>query len=302
MSGNLVRSARCFNPTVIHLASAGLAVYAAQLEPIAPLICTVHCKDLTQPWQSTPGRIPQAEIRRGLLRCRTVICVSRYTQRFLHSLVPEIQSTVITHGIDIPGRPLGCRPAPPRPRLISVSRLVPRKGHALLAKALANVHMPFFWDIVGDGPERGNVESCLSRWSLGGKASMHGRVRDDRLRQLLSTATLFALTPVEIHSVSGIDAEGFGLVYLEAAVHGLPAIASAASAAEEIIVPGHTGILVDPENTDMFAAAIIDLFAHPDRCREMGEAAREHVQRQFGMDRHIDALIRVYAAAYGASP
>jgi glycosyltransferase involved in cell wall biosynthesis len=292
---DLVRLVQDFRPTVIHLASAGLAVFAHRLDKIAPIVCTVHCKDLTEPWQRAPGRDVRLEIRQGLRRCSDVICVSRYTQVFLNSLVPEVKSRVIRPGIKLPAQ-ISVTGSSAVPRVITVSRLIQRKGHILLAAALATVQCQFHWDIVGEGLEQETIRNCISHLGLSGKTQMHGRICDEKLHELLALASLFVLTPVEVKSETGIDAEGFGLVYLEAAAHELPVIGSAASAAEEIVLPGVTGLLVDPHNREVFADALAYMLGNPDRCKSMGLAARRHVESEFGIDRQICDIESVYRA------
>ena len=114
---------------------------------------------------------------------------------------------------------------------------------------------------------------------------MHGYISSCELIDLLCRATLFALTPVIIADSQGIDAEGFGLAYLEAALFGVPSIASHESGSAEAVVDGVTGVLVDPHAPLGVARSVTTLLGDPAVVWKMGEAARKRAELNFFVER-----------------
>ena len=84
--------------------------------------------------------------------------------------------------------------------------------------------------------------------------------------------------------------EAFGLVYQEAAAAGLPAIGSAINAVPEIVIDGHTGLLVPPGDRPALASALDRLFASPEVRREIGTAARDAIEQSADPVRYRDTL------------
>ena len=87
----------------------GLACFAALLSDIAPVFCTVHCKDITAPWQRIPGADVGAAIAAGLESCVRVFCVSDYTRCHLLKLAPRAVAETLTPGLAVAS--LGATPS-----------------------------------------------------------------------------------------------------------------------------------------------------------------------------------------------
>jgi glycosyltransferase involved in cell wall biosynthesis len=291
--------ARDFRPDVIHLASAGLAAFAPVLKDIASIFCTVHCKDLTRPWQKVPGSNVAHAIEHGLMLCQKVFCVSNYTKLHLQRLVPKANAEVFLHGIDIPACPGS--PAPVveshTPHILTVGRMIERKAHCLLARALEKVTMPFHWDVVGTGPVELNLRDQIAGSVIRNRVTFHGLVDDRSLQELFMQATFHALIPIEIVDDQGVDGEGFGLVYLEAAKHCKASVGSRAGGPAEAIVEGVTGLLVDPWNEADIVDAFQSLLRSKSLCTTMGVAAYTHARSHFALAERIAALVQYYEAA-----
>ncbi len=149
---------------------------------------------------------------------------------------------------------------------LAVGRLVPRKGFDQLIAALKFLPNDRKLVILGNGNDASRLEEL---------AKTHARqitfIKDatDEMRNLwYAAADIFAL-PVRDE---GTDVEGFGIVFLEAAAHGLPVIAGRSGGAVEAIEDGETGILVDPNNPQEIAEKIEYLFMHKDIREQMGRA------------------------------
>ena len=154
------------------------------------------------------------------------------------------------------------------PRLIVVSRLVPHKQieHALdTASGLRNRGVPVHLDVVGDGWWAPELRAHAEKLGLGDAVTFHGHVDEVRKHRLLAAADLHLMPSCK---------EGWGLAVIEAAQHGVPTVGYRSSRGlTDSVVDGRTGVLVD--DPDQLLAATADLLDHPDRIRELGEAARD---------------------------
>jgi phosphatidylinositol alpha-1,6-mannosyltransferase len=132
--------------------------------------------------------------------------------------------------------------------------------------------------IAGDGRERGRLERLAARSPLCVKVL--GRVSDEDRTALLGAADVFVMSCRS--RWLGLEQEGFGIVFLEAAAAGVPQIAGASGGAQEAVLHGVTGLVVDhPDDPGEVAEALRALLADPTRRRRMGRAARTRVAESF---------------------
>jgi phosphatidylinositol alpha-1,6-mannosyltransferase len=110
------------------------------------------------------------------------------------------------------------------------------------------------WVVIGDGRLRPELERAVAEQGLNGCVEFAGYVSDSERDQWLERARAFAM-PSRIPP--GGEGEGFGIVYLEAAAHGVPVVAGNAAGAVDAIVHGRTGLLVDPEDASGVAEALV---------------------------------------------
>ena len=169
------------------------------------------------------------------------------------------------------------------PTVVSVSRLVPRKGMDTLVRSaalLAGVHQDLQVVIAGRGRERRRLTRLAS--SLGAPVRLPGRLSDDDLVALYGCADVFAMLCRT--RWRGLEQEGFGIVFLEAAAAGVPQVAGRSGGAHEAVSDGVTGIVLDPATPQSAAEAISALLDAPARRREMGGAARRRAEADFSYD------------------
>ncbi len=169
--------------------------------------------------------------------------------------------------------------------VVSVSRLVPRKGMDVLIEAAARL-VPTRPDLVvaigGTGRDRSRLDRLVAR--TGAPVRMLGRVPEDDLTELYGCADVFAM-PCR-NRWGGLEQEGFGIVFLEAAGCGIPQVAGDSGGAAEAVVDGQTGVVVDrPSDVRAVTTALAGLLDDPDRRRVMGAAARTRTVAEFGYDR-----------------
>jgi phosphatidylinositol alpha-1,6-mannosyltransferase len=172
---------------------------------------------------------------------------------------------------------------PDRPLVLGVSRLVPRKGFDVVidaARALDGVQLA----IAGAGRDRDRLE----RLGVGDVAFL-GRVPDDELPALYAAADVFAMCCHD--RWWGLEAEGFGIVFLEAAACGVPSVAGRSGGSHEAVVDGVTGFVVEPRDVNAVRVAIGRLCADSELRARMGRAARERAATEYAYDRLVASLL-----------
>ncbi len=183
------------------------------------------------------------------------------------------------------------------PLVVSVSRLVPRKGMDVLIEAARRLR-PSFPDLVvaiaGSGRDTGRLERLVA--AGGAPVRLLGRVSEEDKAALVASADVFVMACR--NRWMGLEQEGFGIVFLEAAAAGVPQVAGESGGAAEAVVDGETGLVVGhPENPSEVAAAIRSLLADDGRRRAMGDAARKRALASFDYarlaPRLADALTEV---------
>jgi len=169
--------------------------------------------------------------------------------------------------------------------VVGVSRLVPRKGMDTLVRAAALL-APGRPDLVVAIAGQGRDTQRLRRLAAETAAPVRflGRVPDDRLPAVYGCADVFA-APCRSRWW-GLEQEGFGIVFLEAAACGVAQVAGDSGGAAEAVADGETGVVVrDPSGPAAVAAAIAGLLDDPARRQAMGEAARRRAVEHFSYDR-----------------
>jgi len=255
---------------------------------------TVHARDLYR---------PRPSLEQVLADARAVVTISSANRERLAELgVDTDRLHRVRQGIPIPPPPAPRR-APPagRLRLVSVGRLVPKKGHDLLIHALAELvrgGVDATLVVAGDGPERAALEALVAERSLADRVELLGGVPRDRIEALLAGGCdLFALA---CRVLDDGDRDGIPVALMEAMARGVPVVSTAVSGVPELVEDGHTGLLVPPDDPGALAAAIARLAADEPLRASLAVAARARVERDHTLDRQVQRLRTVLAAAHGA--
>lgn len=132
--------------------------------------------------------------------------------------------------------------------------------------------------VVGDGDDRGRLLEKARSLGVEGSVEFPGAVVDEELARWYRRAGVFAL-PSRFRSGAGSEGEGFGLVYLEAALAGVPSIAGRDGGAVDVVVDGETGFLVDAASPTEVADRLVRLLRDPQAARRMGEHAAAAADR-----------------------
>ncbi len=184
-----------------------------------------------------------------------------------------------------------------RPLVLGLSRLVPRKGFDVLITAMSGIRRNAQLAIAGQGRDRERLRRIAR--NLGVAVEFLGRVDDDDLPALYGCADVFAM-PCRADRWGGIEAEGFGIVYLEAAACGVPQIAGRSGGAHEAVAHEETGLVVDPRFVPAVRHALVGLLDDAALRRRMGEAARRRAVEHFCYDGLVHRLEPIAAGKLGA--
>ena len=208
--------------------------------------------------------------------------------------------TVVPCGVDLTlFRPDGpCEPRTPgRRRLVSVGRLVQRKGIGNVIQALAQ--LPDTELVVAGGPPRDELGGDPEAERLLRIADAHGVADRVELRGRVGRADLPALLRSADVVVCAPWYEPFGIAPLEAMACGIPVVATAVGGQIDSVVHDLTGVHVPPRDPAALAAALRALLADPARRRELGAAGARRAAERYGFDRIAAATRAVYREAAG---
>lgn len=172
--------------------------------------------------------------------------------------------------------------------IITVGRLAGTeryKGHDVVIKALSHVstRVPEVrYLIVGDGPDRERLERLASEVGQSERVVFVGNVSNEDLPAYYGIAEVFVMVSHEVESrAGGVLAEGFGLVFLEAAAAGLPAVGTTSGGIPDAVVDGVTGLLVKPLDSAETADALVRLLSDKELGGRMGHAGRSRVKNRY---------------------
>ncbi|MEY4206720.1 MAG: hypothetical protein RL255_557 [Actinomycetota bacterium] len=169
-----------------------------------------------------------------------------------------------------------------RPAIISVGRLVHRKGQDQLIKALSIIKEAIpdvILIIVGEGPHREVLNKLVKKYELTDSVKFLGRVSYNDLPMYLSASDVFAMPSRD--RLFGLEVEGLGIVYLEASACELPVIVGKSGGATDALIEGVTGISVDGRNTREIANAAIKLLKDKKLSKKMGKAGRKWAESEW---------------------
>ena len=250
-------------------------------------------------WLSiAPGT--HALVRRATSRAaRVPVMCSAFIARVVRTAVPDdVPVSVMYPGVDLDTfRPdlsyedlTDLHGVADRPLIVCVSRLVARKGQDVLIRAMPRIRRDVTDAsllIVGDGPDRDRLER-LAADAPNGSVVFAGQVSEDDLPRYYRAGNVFAM-PCRSR-LGGLEVEGWGNVFLEAAACARPVVVGDSGGARESLAPGETGLLVKGSDVAEVAGAVGSLLADPDRADAMGRAGRERVERSFGWARAAEQL------------
>ena len=182
-----------------------------------------------------------------------------------------------------------------RPTLLTIGRLVPRKGIDTMIRALPIIlqETAVTYQIGGSGPDRERLESLVRDLKLEHAVQFLARIPEEALPQTYANADLFVMPNREIQEKGSL--EGFGIVFLEANASGLPVIAGRSGGAVEAVQDGETGLLIPPDSVSELATAVLTLLKDEQKRQQMGQAGRHWVETEMNWARTAAQFIALLA-------
>ena len=230
-----------------------------------PIVINAHGYDITY-----PNSLYQMMLSFCLPRMDHVLCISKHSRdACLKKGVQLSKTTIINPGMDIKNY----SPTLPYEEkmvffsrwgiqyhgqkiLISVGRLVLRKGIAPFIEnalpLLANQLEQWIYIIVGEGPEKNNIESAIKSTKLSENIKCIGSITDTELKNAYAISDVFIMPNIQIPN----EPEGFGLVSIEAQAAGLPVVLSDLEGIRETVIKGSDAHLIEPEDWIKFFESI----------------------------------------------
>ena len=248
---------------------------------------SAHAKDI---WTT-----PEWEKREKLADARFAITCTEVGAAHLRSLsCGQPRLDLVYHGLDLARFP---EPPPLRPlrngsgeavQLVSVGRLVEKKGYDMLLDALASLPKSLNWRLahIGGGDLRRSLSARAKKLGIADRIEWRGACDQNEVVAALRAGDIFVLAS---RIAKNGDRDGLPNVLMEAASQELPIVTTNVCAIPEFVDDGRHGVLVDQEPAAM-AQALADMITNPQRRTAMGRAARARLVADFNMDCGIDRL------------
>ncbi|ANV90447.1 glycosyltransferase family 4 protein [Picosynechococcus sp. PCC 8807] len=256
-----------------------------------PYSFTAHAKDIFH------ESVDPADFSRKLQDACAVVTVSDYNRAYLQQQYGEVATKVkrIYNGMDLtelPYQPPLENPQPPL--IVSVSRLVEKKGLTYLIAAcdlLRRWNCSFRCQIVGSGPLETTLRSQIAQHQLEPWVEITGPKPQGEVFQLLKQATVFA-APYVIGKDGNRD--GLPTVLLEAIALGTPCVGTDVTGIPEIIAHQKTGLLVAQNDPEQLAKALQILLNQTDLRHHFAQAARQRLEQAFDLQRNAAQLRQLF--------
>ncbi len=264
---------------------ASVTRYAAMMRGI-PWGFSAHAKDIwtTSVWEK----------REKIADCAFGVTCTRYGAQTLQDLADDPEKvSLVYHGLDLsslpapPARPVAAPNAPLH--ILSVGRLVEKKGYDLLLTALAGLPAGTAWHFthIGGGELKHAMQAMAAELDITDRITWRGAQDREGVFAAMREADLFVL-PSRI-TASG-DRDGLPNVLMEAASQNLPVLSTAVSAIPEFVEDGVSGTLVPPDDADALRNALVALASDPEKRGSHAEHLRARLVTDFGAQRGIDAV------------
>jgi glycosyltransferase involved in cell wall biosynthesis len=279
---------------------ASVTRYAALLRGL-PWTGSAHAKDI---WT-----IPEWEKREKLASCDWLVTCTASNRDHLAALAPPGRVELVYHGLDLSRFPPRAAPEPGGARdggdasapvrILSVGRLVEKKGTDVLLEALALLPAELHWRLVhvGGGPLRRRLQRRARALGISGRIDWRGMQAQRELLDQYRQADLFVLASRIARSG---DRDGLPNVLMEAQSQRLACVASDLPGIRELIEDGVTGALVAPQSPEALARALAALVADPARRSALGAAGRARLGERFALEPNLERLAQKFGLAAAA--
>ena len=272
----------------VHVHFAGLAARTASLLKELYGITfsfTGHAQDI---FCKTEHKIDLGKLIR---EAKAVITVADFSAQHLQHIYPAMAWKIhrVYNGLELP-KTQPVRREREIPLILSVGRLIPKKGFGDLISACALLKQSgvrFECQIVGDGPLEAELQAQISQSSLSDMVKLSGQKSQTEIAELLTQTHVFALAAVVLKDG---DSDNLPTVITEAMAHGVPVVSTRVAGIPEQVVDGKTGFVVEPGDIPTLAAKLQKLLADIALTRLMGDAGFIRAQAEFSLSATVAQL------------
>jgi glycosyltransferase involved in cell wall biosynthesis len=245
---------------------------------------SAHAKDIYT--------IPESVLRERVISSQFLMTCTEFNFQKIREVVGSAEAKKVHkvyHGVNLGSfRPMAPPAALPL-RLLTVARLVPKKGFDDMLRALRILRdrgIELRFDIFGEGEQRKEIENWIKEFSLSDLVSLHGAVTQPTVLAAYRAGGVFVLASRETEDG---DRDGIPNSLAEAMSMELPVVATNISGIPELVANEKTGLLVPPRDPVALADALERLFREKGLAERLGKAARLKVSNVFDADRCIDS-------------
>jgi len=282
-----------FRPDVLHVHCFGPnGPYARAVASVArvPLVVTSHGETFAdQNDVFSRSALLRSELRKACASASTVTGVSALVTDDLEQSFGALGTLVVPNGVHAePPHDAGLQARQRNGKVtVAVGRLVHVKGFDLLLRALPISAETAQLRIVGDGPERAQLEELAQELGVADQVSFLGQQTPAEVQQAMRDADVVVVPSRR---------EAFGIVALEAWVNGTPLVATSLSGPAGFVTDGVDGLLADPEDSTALADALDRVLSSPSLAADLAAHGSESV-KQFTWDRVVDDYEDIYRTA-----
>jgi colanic acid/amylovoran biosynthesis glycosyltransferase len=245
----------------------------------------------------------QRDVRAELENASKIITISNYNRRHIANLSPVIEERdieIVYCGIEMDTmRPPTQRPQNNAARIVSIGRMIEKKGFEYLVEAcaiLAGRGVDFVCRIVGQGPLKELLQSRIEEYGLQEQVILVGILEQSDVVKLYQDSDLFSLACVVAEDG---DRDGIPVVLMEAMACGLPVVSTVTSGIPDLIVDEENGFLIPARDAKAFADALEKLISDANLRLELGMNARQTIQDKFQLDHNAAKLLDIFRRVSG---
>jgi len=230
-----------------------------------------------------------------------IICGNNYTAVLVKNLISEASKIfVINPGVDttITHNAQGVTELKKKYNLdnkivvLTVGRLVKRKGVDKVLESLPEVlkKIPnLVYVIIGNGPDLEAIKLQVTNYQLQKEVLIISDAHDEERNAWYALCDIFIM----MARSEGGDFEGFGIVYLEAGLHGKPVIAGDSGGVRDAVEDNLSGLLVDPTDAAAISRALVGLAQDETLRRQLGEQGRQRVLARFNWEKQVEKIYKI---------
>jgi glycosyltransferase involved in cell wall biosynthesis len=261
-----------------------VAFIASKLLKI-PYSLTAHAADIY---------VSPVMLKEKIMNAKFVTTCTKYNKAYLENHL-NCKINLIYHGIDLEEKiEFKNKYLKKKKIILSIGQLKEKKGFKYLIKAceiLKDKNIDFYCEIIGEGPERENLETLIKDLHLKDFVCLKGAMTHKKVMEKFNDATIFVLSCVP---AKNMDRDGIPNVLLEAMLNSVPVISTKFSGIPEVIQNGINGLLVDPEDYNALAESIVKLLASQELRKSLASSGKKIIKRKFDINKNTEKLFELF--------